>query len=147
MQCVNEDVLLMYVGEFGMDVKARDSRNNTALHFASQNGFVRAAAVLLAAGADVNAVNGDGWSVLDIATSPELGSLFKGHGARFARIGAARPDALVCRNNHLLAAVAAGDDVDISQVPPMLKTTVMRLQRWSGRAAWIRTAIFFSAKK
>ena len=79
----------------GQDVDQRDQAENTVLHHAAAiQGSVEIGAFLIRYGADVNAVNGDGKTPLDVtrsADNPQFEQLLLAHGARPGTVSETRP--------------------------------------------------------
>ncbi len=57
-------MIITLVKEYGFDINERDKSNRTALMHASWNGHEYTAAIIVKMGADVNAVDHDGWTAL-----------------------------------------------------------------------------------
>ena len=60
--------------ELGGDVNAKNKGGRTALHAAANQGVVQVLRFLVARGADINAVDGDGWTPLWTAQHAQLGA-------------------------------------------------------------------------
>ena len=79
----------------GEDVHQRDQEKNAVMHHAAAiQGSVEIGAFLIRYGADVNAVNGDGSTPLDVARSannPEFEQLLLAYGARSGNVSDVRP--------------------------------------------------------
>ena len=56
--------------DIGADVGAADGAGNTPLHYASRCGYCPLVAFLLKNGGDKDATNNDGFSPVDVASSP-----------------------------------------------------------------------------
>lgn len=68
--------------ERGADVKIADNTGQTALHYAAGRGNPELVKVLIAAGADVNAIDRRGFSVLERTFSSEITEILKAAGAK-----------------------------------------------------------------
>jgi uncharacterized protein len=78
----DEPATVRLLVERGMSVRQRDEDGNSALHVAASAGFAGTVAVLLDAGAEVNAKNVRGDTPLDLTSSEAVRVMLKARGAK-----------------------------------------------------------------
>ncbi len=67
----------------GGDMNAKSNKKGeTPLHWATSRGHGEVAELLIASGADMNAMEKNGETSLEVAENPEIGGLFRKHGAK-----------------------------------------------------------------